>query len=74
MNNLESICTKVWETTNIEEKKELLKQAVQSFRYKEKVAAFNRTIASCTNANILDKMASNLILNTTDKVVDLLPR
>jgi len=74
MNNLESICTKVWETTNIEEKKELLKQAVQSFRYKAKSQEFISTIDVEKNANRLDSMASNLILNRTDKVVDLLPR
>lgn len=74
MNDLSEICTQVWATDDVNTKKHLLKLAVESFKYKDKKQAFLNKILVITDGKIADKIAANLILNTTDKVVDLLPR
>lgn len=73
MNNLQDICTAVWGTNCIETKKNLLRKAVLGFKFKGKTVHFMQQIAA-SNAKKLDQLASNLILNNGDKVVDLLPR
>lgn len=74
MNSLENICTQVWGVGDVESKQALLKQAVSMFKYKQKVDYFNNLINRCNNATELDRIASNLILNKSDKVVGLIPR
>lgn len=69
MNDLSGICTRVWATDNIAEKKNLLKEAVSTFKYKEKKNVMLKAIDSTVNRTTLDTIASNLILNKTDKVI-----
>lgn len=74
MNDLTEICTKVWEAKDVNAKRELLKTVVSSFKYKGKIQSFVISLNKITDCNKLDMIASNLILNKTDKVVELLPR
>lgn len=74
MNSLEDICTQVWSNNDVNDKKNLLRRAIEIFKYKQKVAYFNNLINKTNNVNELDRIASNLILNKTDKVVSPLPR
>jgi len=73
MNDLSEICAKVWECVEVKDKRNLLKRAVATFKYKAKADQFIEYIAKA-DANTCDFLASNLILNRTDKVVGLLPR
>lgn len=74
MNDLTEICTQVWATQDLEAKKNLLIRAVNTFKYKAKIDSFTKTIKSLKDPSACDKLASNIILNKTDKVVDMLPR
>lgn len=74
MNDLSEICARVWSTDDVSIKKELLKSAVESFKYDNKKQTFLNKISNIIDGKIADKIAANLILNSTDKVVDLLPR
>ena len=73
MNDMTDICAQVWTVADIESKRNLLRRAVETFKYKAKRDEFLDKIAKA-DANTCDKIASNLILNKTDKVVSLLPR
>lgn len=73
MIDMTEICTMVWAAPNLEDKKNLLRRAVESFKYKEKRQEFLAAIAKA-DAKVCDFMASNLILNKSDKVVGMLPR
>lgn len=73
MNELTETCTKVWQCPDIKDKRNLLRRAVKSFKYKHLNDRFLEEIAKATEQDC-DKMAANLILNKTDKVVSLLPR
>lgn len=73
MNDLGTIAQQVWACTKIEDKRNLLRRAVESFKYKGKSEQFLKDIANAS-AEKLDFMASNLTLNKTDKVVSLLKR
>lgn len=73
MNELNDICTKVWSCSDVLIKRNLLKRAVATFKYKAKAKEFLDKIASA-DAKTCDFLASNLILNKTDKVVSMLPR
>jgi len=73
MNDLQEICSQVWATKDPKAKRNLLKRAVASFKYKEKADRFVQSIVKAKDDQ-LDFIASNLILNKTDKVVDLLPQ
>jgi len=73
MNELAEIAQKVWGCPDLKDKRNLLKRAVSTFKYKAKIPQFLEAIAKA-DANTCDFIASNLALNKTDKVVDLLPR
>lgn len=71
--NLEKICSEVWRVDDLKDKRNLLRRAVATFKYKEKQAKILADIDKA-DAKRCDFLASNLMLNRTDKVVDLLPR
>ena len=73
MNDLSEICTEVWNQNDIQVKKNLLKRALKTFKYKAKIPQLLEQIEKMTSDQ-LDFLASNLILNKTDKVVSMLPR
>ena len=74
MNSLDEICQAVWAAKDINDKKNLFLRAISSFKYKEKQDLFAKNVKRENKAERLDAMAANLILNKTDKVVDLIPR
>lgn len=74
MNDLSELCAMVWATDDVSNKKNLLISAVSSFKYKDKNNKFVNKISNTNDPNSLDKIAANLALNNTDKVVGLLPR
>lgn len=73
MIDMTEICTMVWAAPNLEDKKNLLRRAVESFKYREKRQEFLNKIAKA-NTTTCDFLASSLALNKSDKVVGLLPR
>ena len=73
MNELQETCTQVWATNDLQSKKNLLRRAIKDFKYKAKIQSFETAINEA-DANECDKIAGNLILNKTDKVVGLLKR
>lgn len=74
MNDLVSICTQVWSEDTLEGKKDKLREAIKSFKYKAKSDQFLDEINKTASKDRLDTIVSNLILNKTDKVVSMLPR
>lgn len=73
MNDLAVIAQDVWSASDVESKRVALKRAVSTFKYKAKQDEFIKKIATAT-AEQCDFIASNLALNKTDKVVELLKR
>lgn len=74
MNDMTSLATQVWDAGDLKDKKNLLRRMVASFKYKAKVREFTKLIDETEKPERLDKLAADLALNKTDKVVKLLPR
>lgn len=74
MEDLTEICTQVWKQPSIEDKRNLLLRAIATFKYKEQGESVKKAVLKSTCVKELDKIAGNLILNKTDKVVGLLKR
>lgn len=73
MNSLAEQAQVVWSATTLEDKKAAVLEMVASFKYRDKIPAFIRAVKAA-DANTCDFIASNLMLNKTDKVVAMLPR
>jgi len=73
MIDLTEICKQVWETKVLEQKRNLLKRAIATFKYRDKADQFISEVEKADEKKC-DFLASNLILNKTDKVVKPLPR
>ncbi len=74
MTDLTEICQQVWQNKDINVKRNLLLRACSTFKYKEQGESVRKAIEKSKDPNDLDRIASNLILNKTDKVVSLLKR
>lgn len=74
MTDLTEICQQVWIQTDLETKRNLLLRACDTFKYKEQGMSVRRAVEKSKSCTELDKIAGNLILNKTDKVVGLLKR
>lgn len=59
----------VWAAHSGEDKRQLLLKIVKEFDHKQKQAAFRKRISECSSPTELDKLASQLVLFVTDKVV-----
>jgi len=68
-NNLEQQAQDVWTEKNISKKKELLHEMITSFRYKAKQEQFRDIVDGTTRAARLDRLAADLMLADTDKVI-----
>lgn len=68
MKNYNELATLVWNTKNVDEKRRLINMMIDTFKYKSKAEKFRRE-AAYANATRLDFLASNLMLNDTDKVI-----
>jgi len=60
--NLDDMAQAVWGTSDIDEKKALLHEMVDSFRFKDKQEKFRRDVDRTTQAGRLDYLASNIAL------------
>lgn len=69
MNNFSDLAQQVWVTSTLEGKKAILLQMIDQFKFKAKVDQFKRKVQSITRTSQCDKMASDLALNDTDKVI-----
>ena len=59
--NFDELAQGVWAAQTLEKKKELCRQMVDQFRYKEKQNQFYREIDRATNKTRLDRMAADLM-------------
>ena len=69
MKNFESLAQEVWKAKSIGEKKSLLIDMVMSFDHKEKTVKFLQVISQLESLARADKLASDIMLTDTDKVI-----
>ena len=73
-NNLEQQAQEVWNTSDIDCKKILLHRMIDGFKFKAKQEMFRDLVVVTNKAVRLDKLAADLMLADTDKVVTFLKR
>lgn len=69
MKNFESLAQDVWKAKSIGEKKTILVDMVMNFQHKEKTTKFLQVIANLSSLARADKLASDIMLTDTDKVI-----
>lgn len=69
MKNFESIAQEVWKAKSLGEKKSLLIDMVMSFDHKDKQFKFLQVISNLNSLARADKLASDIMLTDTDKVI-----
>lgn len=69
MKNFESIAQQVWKAKSLGEKKSLLIDMVMSFDHKDKQFKFLQVISNLNSLARADKLASDIMLTDTDKVI-----
>lgn len=69
MKNFESLAQDVWKAQSIGEKKTILVQMVMNFDHKDKTTKFLQVIANLNSLAKADKLASDIMLTDTDKVI-----
>ena len=69
MKNFESLAQEVWAAKSIGEKKTILVEMVMNFDHKDKTTKFLQVIANLTSLAKADKLASDIMLTDTDKVI-----
>ena len=69
MKNFESLAQEVWKAKSIGEKKTILVEMVMNFDHQEKTTKFLQVIANLNSLARADKLASDIMLTDTDKVI-----
>ena len=69
MKNFESLAQEVWAAKSIGEKKTILVEMVMNFDHKDKTTKFLQVIANLKSLARADKLASDIMLTDTDKVI-----
>jgi len=69
MKNFEELAQKVWNSTDIDNKRILLNEMIDEFRYKSKQEKF-RYLASKARITELDKLAAQIMLCDKDRVIN----
>ena len=69
MKNFESLAQEVWAAKSIGEKKTILVEMVMNFDHKDKTTKFLQVIANLNSLARADKLASDIMLTDTDKVI-----
>jgi hypothetical protein len=69
MKNFESLAQDVWKAKSIGEKKTILVEMVMNFDHKEKTTKFLQVIANLNSLARADKLATDIMLTDTDKVI-----
>lgn len=67
--NLDKLAQAVWAAPDADHKREQLSKMVDSFKFKEKQDMFRRKIANEKNPTKLDKLAADITLALSDKVI-----
>ena len=67
----ESLAQDVWQAKSIGEKKEKLVEMVIQFEHKDKQGKFLQVIANLNSLAKADKLASDIMLRDTDKVIKI---
>ena len=67
----ESLAQDVWQAKSIGEKKEKLVEMVIQFEHKDKQGQFLQVIADLNSLAKADKLASDIMLRDTDKVIKI---
>lgn len=67
--NMNTQAQLIWRTPDVESKKVLLHEMVNSFRYKDKQEYFHKLINGEGRIHKLDKLAADIMLADTDKVI-----
>lgn len=68
MKNLEKLAQKVWNTKDLEKKREHLLNMVDAFKHKDKQQKFIKDVEKMDSRK-MDSTAANLALNNTDAVI-----
>lgn len=69
MKNFESLAQQVWQAETLGEKKERLVEMVMTFDHPKKSAKFLHVIVDLKSLARADKLASDIMLRDTDRVV-----
>lgn len=69
MKNLESLAQEVWAAESLGEKKSILVEMIINFDHKGKTQKFLQVVANLTSLAKADKLASDIMLTDTDKVI-----
>ena len=69
MKNFESLAQDVWKAKSLGEKKTILVEMVMNFDHKDKQFKFLQVIANLNSLARADKLASDIMLTDTDKVI-----
>ena len=69
MKNFESLAQDVWKAKSLGEKKTILVEMVMNFDHKDKTTKFLQVIANLNSLARADKLASDIMLTDTDKVI-----
>jgi len=67
--NLEQQAQQVWNTPDVAEKKTILLEMIDNFRFKARQEQFRDIVESATKGTRLDKLAADLMLVDNDKVI-----
>jgi DNA-binding ferritin-like protein (Dps family) len=69
--NLDQLAQKVWALpkTEVEQKKEILHEMIDAFKFKDKQEKFHLVVTGEDRAARLDKLAADFTLTDTDKVI-----
>ena len=69
MKNLESLAQEVWAAESLGEKKTILVEMIINFDHKGKTQKFLQVVSNLTSLAKADKLASDVMLTDTDKVI-----
>jgi len=70
-NNLEVQAQQVWSTSDIQQKKSIILEMIDNFKYKDRQEHFRDVVHYTDRAARLDKLAADLMLADVDKTIKL---
>jgi len=69
MKNFEQLAQECWAAKTVDLKKEVLYNMIDLFDHKKKAHTFREQVDKFTSGRQLDRIAANIMLRDTDKVV-----
>lgn len=70
-NNFSILAQEVWNERDINKKKELVNVMIDEFKFKAKQPHFRGIVTTTNSGYRLDKLASDIMLADTDKVIQI---